>query len=70
MRSDRLRIYPQKGLPKDKNLANFPGLFKRLMGESAVHGSRHRRKHPKGRRKVGRKKRRMMRKRRQLRSTK
>ena len=33
-----------------------------------VHGSRHRRKHPKGRRKVGRKKRRMMRKRRALRT--
>ncbi len=39
-----------------------------LAGECTVHGSRHKRKHPKGRRKVGRNKRRMMRKRRSLRT--
>lgn len=37
-------------------------------GEIQLHGSRHKRKHPKGRRKVGRKKRRMMRLRRALRT--
>jgi len=36
--------------------------------EVSVHGSRHRRKHPKGRRKVGRKKRRLLRRRRAART--
>jgi hypothetical protein len=36
--------------------------------ENVLHGSRHKRKHPKGRRKVGQKKRRMMRQRRALRT--
>lgn len=33
-----------------------------------MHGSRHRRKHPKGRRKVGRKKRRLLKRRRAMRT--
>ena len=40
----------------------------RLVKEAVVHGSRHRRKHPKGRRKVGRKKRRLLRRRRAART--
>jgi hypothetical protein len=39
-----------------------------LSEEVSVHGSRHRRKHPKGRRKVGRKKRRLIKRRRAART--
>jgi hypothetical protein len=39
-----------------------------LLGDLSMHGSRHRRKHPKGRRKVGRKKRRLLRRRRAMRT--
>jgi len=42
------------------------GLF--IIEEVSVHGSRHRRKHPKGRRKVGRKKRRLLKRRRAART--